>query len=135
WRLKPRIRPPVYGLEMYRVLNRAKVTLNMHAAVAGQEAANMRMFEVVGTGSCLLTDFKPNLSQFFEVDREVVAYRTIGECRDKVRWLLDHPAEREAIARAGQARVLRDYGHAQKARRLDGMLRRELAGTCVESAD
>ncbi|GMU57460.1 MAG: hypothetical protein AMXMBFR33_66060 [Candidatus Xenobia bacterium] len=130
WKLKPHIKPPAFGLDMYRLLNRAKVTLNMHAQVAGEEAANMRIFEVIGTGSCLLTDYKPNLSDFFELDREVVAYRSVAECREKARWLLDHPAEREAIARAGQERVLREYNHMTRAVRLDGQLRQVAA--CAE---
>lgn len=107
--LKSNMKPAVYGLEMYRVLQNSAVTLNKHIDVAGEETGNCRMYEATGVGACLLTDWKANLNDFFEVDREVVAYRSAEECVEKARWLLDHPSEREAIAQAGQVRTLRNH--------------------------
>ncbi|MFN6031973.1 MAG: glycosyltransferase [Dolichospermum sp.] len=41
-----------------------------------------------------------------------------------VLWLLDHPQEREAIAKAGQARTLKDHTFAQRAIQLDEIIRK-----------
>lgn len=103
------MKPAVYGLEMYHTMRRSTVTLNKHIDAAGDEAANCRLFETTGVGTCLLTDWKSNLNELFEVDREVVAYRSAEDCVEKARWLLDHPSECEAIAQAGQARTLRNH--------------------------
>jgi spore maturation protein CgeB len=87
----------------------------------------MRLFETTGVGTCLVTDWKSNLGELFEPDREVVTYRSAEECVDKVKWLLEHPAEREDIARSGQSRTLKDHSFAQRAVQLDQIIRRELS--------
>ena len=119
-------KPPLWGMDMFRALRRSKVTLNRHIDVAGPIAGNMRLFEATGVGACLVTDWKENLGDFFEIGTEVVAYRTVEECVDLVRYYLRHDAEREAITRAGQARCLRDHTYERRAERLTDLLRRYL---------
>jgi spore maturation protein CgeB len=121
-RLAPRMKPAVYGLEMYRKLRQSAVALNSHIDAAGVEAGNCRLYEGTGIGSCLLTDWKTNLHEIFELDREVVAYRSAEECVEKARWLLEHPSEREAIAQAGQARTLRDHTFSARAGGLNAVV-------------
>ncbi|MBU4432777.1 glycosyltransferase, partial [Patescibacteria group bacterium] len=36
-------------------------------------------------------------------------YLTIDECVKKIRYYLDHPAERQSLAAAGMARARRDH--------------------------
>jgi spore maturation protein CgeB len=50
----------------------------------------------------------------FEIGREVVTFSTPEECVDHARYYLDHRDERVDIARAGQARTLRDHTYAQR---------------------
>jgi hypothetical protein len=118
------VQPAVFGLEMLALLARSKIGLNIHGEVAGRFAGNMRLFETTGVGTCLVTDWKQNMAELFEPDCEVVVYSSIPDCLEKVAWLADHPTERNAIARAGQARTLRDYTYAKKAEALDAIIRR-----------
>lgn len=126
--LRRRVRPPLFGIAMLKALSRARVGLNIHIDVAGRFAGNVRLFETTGAGACLLTDWKENMPSLFEPDSEAVCYRSPEECLEKFRWLLDHPRERVAIARAGQARTLRDHGYLNRARELDHELRQRLRG-------
>jgi spore maturation protein CgeB len=128
-RLRRAMKPAVYGLAMFRLLARSAVALNNHVDVAGDEAANMRLFEATGVGTCLLTDAKSTLGELFEADREVVAYRSVEECVEKARWLLDHAADRATIARAGQARTLRDHTFGERAKGLHDLIGELLAST------
>jgi hypothetical protein len=121
-RFPDRFHAPVFGVEFCRVLARSRVALNSHIDCASGFAANMRLFEATGLGACLLTDAKSNLGAFFELDREVVAYDSPDECIEKARWLLEHDAERESIARAGRARTMRDHTYARRAERLDELI-------------
>ena len=89
----------------------------------------MRLFEATGVGTCLLTDWKENLSELFEIDREIVTYKSVDECIEKAKWLLEHPQERELIAKAGQARTLKDHTFAQRAVQLDKIIREALSST------
>ncbi|MGD1008176.1 MAG: glycosyltransferase, partial [Ignavibacteriaceae bacterium] len=46
---------------------------------------------------------------------------------EKVKWLLNNPKEREAIAKAGQQRVLKDHTLESRVRLLDEIIRKELS--------
>lgn len=109
---------PLFGLRMFQQLRDSRVTLNTHIDISENSASNLRLFEATGIGTCLLTDWKPNLGELFEPDAEVVSYSTAQECIEKVKYLLDHDAERSAIGAAGQRRTLRDHSYDIRAERL-----------------
>jgi spore maturation protein CgeB len=104
-----RHRGTAWGAHMFDVLHRSRITLNHHIDVAESYAGNVRLFEATGCGSLLVTDWKKNLSEMFAPGKEVVAYKTTDECVEMVEHYLEHDDEREAIARAGQQRTLRDH--------------------------
>jgi spore maturation protein CgeB len=104
---------------MYQAFRDARIVFNRHSNTADLHTANnLRLYEATGVGSLLLTDFKPNLSDMFEVGKEVVAYRNAEECAELAAYYLAHDAEREAIAAAGQRRTLREHTYAQRMREL-----------------
>lgn len=103
------VKQTFYGLEMYKLLSKAKIALNMQAGVSGDYAVNMRLFEATGVGTLLLTDYKKNIREFFEPDYEIVTYNSIDECIEKSKWLLLNPSKMAEIARAGQLRTLKDH--------------------------
>ena len=102
-------KPPVFGPDMLNLFYHSKVVLNFHIGIAGDYAGNMRMFEVTGVGSCLITDNKKNMPDLFTDGKEVVTYDNDDDCIEKVRWLLDHETERRKIALAGQNRTLTQH--------------------------
>jgi spore maturation protein CgeB len=118
---------PLYGIEMFKALSKSKIGFNSHGGVAGDYAANVRLFEVTGVGSCLLTDHKKNITDFFEPDSEVVTYKSVDECIEKVNWLLSHPKELTEIAIAGQKRTLKDNTFERRAEELHEIILRELS--------
>jgi spore maturation protein CgeB len=99
--------PPVFGIDMLELFMRSKIVLNFHIGIAGDYAGNMRMFEVTGIGSCLLTDNKKNMNELFDTDHEVVVYDNEEDCVAKVKWLLEHEEERKNIALSGQQKTLK----------------------------
>jgi hypothetical protein len=117
----------VWGMDMYRALARSKVTLNRHINVAENNANNMRLYEATGVGTMLITDMKDNLGELFELGKEIVTYRSQHEAADLIRYYLAHPEEAQAIAKAGQARTLRDHTYKQRMRELVPILDRYLS--------
>lgn len=107
--LKKKANPPVFGLKMYETLASSPITLNIHIDRAGEQAANMRLFEATGVGACLLTDWKKNLSELFRIDEEIVVFRSKEECLEKLRYLIANPGHADRIARAGQSRTLSSH--------------------------
>jgi spore maturation protein CgeB len=122
-KLKPFIKPAVFGLEMFQVLRDSKIVLNIHADSSPTHASNMRLFEITGVGACMVTDWKNNLSAMFEPDKEVIAYRSAEECIEKVKWLLDHHKEREEIAKAGMLRTFKEHTFSHRAAELDKIIK------------
>ena len=121
WRsrqLRAHLRPPLFGLEMFAALRRAAVTLNVHADVSVSHASNLRLFEATGVGTCLLTEARDNLTDWFVPGEEIVTWESPADCVLQIRRLLDDPARCEAIAAAGQARTLRDHTMRRRAERL-----------------
>jgi spore maturation protein CgeB len=87
----------------------------------------MRLFEATGVGACLLTDWKENLARLFEPDKEVLTYNSAAECVEKVKYILEHEAERRAIAAAGQRRTLREHNFDNRAMQIDEIIRKYFA--------
>ena len=124
--IRKRCRPPAWGLEMYQILGRSKMTLNNHSEIAGPHACNMRLFEATGAGTLLITDWKEDLHETFEPGKEVVAYRNTEECAQLIRYYLDHEEERKAVARAGQQRTLREHTYGRRVEEVLELLSRYL---------
>lgn len=74
----------------------------------------------------LITDYKDNLSDLFEIGKEIVVYRSAEECAALVNYYLSRPQEAEAIARAGQARTLRDHSYKMNMAELSLIFKRHL---------
>lgn len=105
----------VWGADMYRVLQRSRITLNSHIDLAGNEAGNVRLFESTGVGTFLLTDHKDNLHTLFEPDREVAVWHSIGDCLAKIERLLRDDSSRASIAGAGQVKTLSTHTYRNRA--------------------
>lgn len=115
-----------WGLAMYRILARSKITINRHIAVAENYANNMRLFEATGMGALLLTEQKDNLGELFEPGREIETYRDKDEAVEKINTLIADPEQLQRIATAGKARTLRDHTFAARMREVLDILSRYL---------
>jgi len=112
--IRRRYKGKAWGINMYRILFNSKTTLNHHVDIAESYANNMRLFEATGVGTLLVTDWKENLHEMFELNKEVVVYRNPKECAELIQYYLDHDQERQEIARAGQERTLRNHTYYQR---------------------
>ncbi|WP_430816961.1 glycosyltransferase family protein [Carboxylicivirga sp. RSCT41] len=123
--LMKQMKEPVFAMDMFKEIAQSKIAFNIHGDIAKEFAANMRMYEVTGMGSCLLTDWKPDLNEYFSND-EVVSYQSIGEAKDKIKWLLNNPKDMEAIAQRGQQRTLSEHTFEKRAAIIDEAIRSKM---------
>ncbi len=76
-----------------------------------------RVFEVAGSGTCLLCDDWPGISDCFEPGSEIVVVR---DAEDVAKALQLHsPAARKRIGQAFRARALQDHTYARRAEQAD----------------
>jgi spore maturation protein CgeB len=115
-----------WGSEMYDVLLRSRITLNHHGDV-DPYANNCRLFEATGTGTLLVTDWKANLHDLFDVGREVAAYRSVEDCAQIIRHYLTHEEALRTMAKAGQARTLRDHTYRVRMQELVEIVHKRMA--------
>ncbi|WP_029010121.1 glycosyltransferase [Azospirillum halopraeferens] len=115
-------RGALWGMAMYRAIRHGRIGLNVHIDITGR-AMNIRMQETTGLGTMLLTEADPSLGEQFVPGREVETYASAGELTEKIRYFLDHPDKREAIARRGQERCLRDWSMESRVTELADLIR------------
>src|SRR3989475_1552922 len=108
-------RGPLYGTDFVRALAAAKVGLNVHQQFGERgdptrygTGANMRVFELAAVGTPQLSDAKGDIARHFTPDREIVLYRSVGDLRERARWLLGDEPARRSLAAAARERALRE---------------------------
>lgn len=107
-------RGSAWGVEMFDILHRSRISLNHHIEISGPYANNMRLYETTGVGTLLLTDWKENLGEMFAPGAEAAVYRSPEDCVEKIGYYLKHDGERDRLARAGQQRTLREHTYRQR---------------------
>jgi spore maturation protein CgeB len=120
--LRSRYHGEAWGLEMFKVLARARIALNRHIDVAKGHANNMRLYEATGMGATLVTDVGSNLDELFAVGDEIAAYDGPEGLLELVRELLGDPGTCERIASAGHRRTLADHTYEQRMPQLAALL-------------
>jgi spore maturation protein CgeB len=115
----------VFGKKMLREIAGHAIGFNLHGEVAGDYAANVRIFEVAGAGALLVTDHKKNIRQLYEPDVEILTYQSAEECIEKMKWAVGNPAEARKIAVAGQKRTLRDHSVEKRVDLLFEIMKKE----------
>lgn len=118
--------PPIFGLDMYKIIKQSELSLNIHAESSINYASNRRLWEICGIGACMVTDYKDNLKQMFDTENEIVTYRDSNELVSKCKWLLDNPSEILKIAKAGQNNVLKNHTYKNRAENLMEIINKEL---------
>lgn len=124
--IRPKHQGVVWGKDMFAVLKSSLITINRHIDIAENYAANMRLFESTGCGALLITDYKDNLSDFFDIGNEIIAYRSPEECVALVKYYLSNPDEAGDIAFAGQQRTLREHTYEKRMEKTAELLERHI---------
>jgi len=125
-RFRERCHPAVAGRDYLELIRRSGVVVHREGDELDGCGAALRLFEVTGLGAALLVDASAMVSRLFS-DDEVVTFTNAADAVEKARWLLEHQTEREMIARAGQARTLRDHTTKVRAATLSTMLNERLS--------
>lgn len=68
-----------------------------------------RVFEVPAAGGCLLTERADCMADYYHVGEEILAFEGLADLVVQIQSLLKDPQRRDAIARAGYRRTLREH--------------------------
>ena len=103
----------------------AKIGFNVHNR-GDYTVGGYRLFDLPANGVMQISDGGRHLSAFFEPGREIVGYRDVDDLIAKLAHYLDHPEEREEIAREGYRRAMRDHRFPHRMRQLGALIERGL---------
>lgn len=92
--------------ELKLVYKRSKIGFNKHLSYG---PSNARSYELCLNGVLQITDNEHGYRLLYEVGKEIVCYKNIGDAIDKTTYYLEHDEAREEIANAGYARAINEY--------------------------
>ena len=110
-------RGPVDLQQVRRIYRSSRITLNFAdsglqlsgGSLLHSRQIKARTFEVPGAGGFLLTEENAELGSYFQSGDELVSYADDNDLAEKIRFYLNHPEERDRIARSGHMRVQREH--------------------------
>lgn len=111
---------------MAEVYSSAAIVLGLHLDATSPTQTSIRTFEVLGCGAFYLTQYTPAHANLFENGKHLVWSASPEETKDLVAFYLNHPAERERIATAGQAEVYARHTVTHRAEQVVEALRLHL---------
>lgn len=71
----------------------------------------LRALDIMACGGLLLSNYQPELAEYFEEGKELVLFYSKQDCLEKAAYYLTHEEERRAIAEAGQNKVKETFSY------------------------
>ena len=102
-----------YWTEMPKVFAGSKINLNMTIPNI-KSGVPLRVYDVLGAGGFLITNFQAELPMIFENEKHMIYYYDQRDLYEKVDFYLHHDSERTRIAAAGRAFVSANCTYEQR---------------------
>lgn len=91
-----------------KIFHCSRINLNMTSKTI-QSGIPLRVFDVLGVGGFLITNYQPEIVEYFKPGEDLVVYEDIKDMQDKIKYYLEHEEERSAIARHGYETICNNY--------------------------
>lgn len=99
-----------YETQMPRAFFQSKVNVNITLRSI-QSGISLRCLDIMCAGGFLVSNYQPELAEYFEDGKEVVLYHSRQELLEKIQYYLEHEEERMEIARNGQKKVCEQFDY------------------------
>ncbi|MDE5967416.1 MAG: glycosyltransferase [Lachnospiraceae bacterium] len=93
-----------YYEEMPFIFRDSKINLNI-TSKSIRNGLPLRMFDIMGCGGFLLTNYQAELPEYFDVGKDLVVYESIPHLLEMITYYLEHDEERREIAENGYHKV------------------------------
>ena len=94
--------------EMPLVFNHSKININP-TAKSIRSGLPLRIFDVLGCGGFLITNYQAELPDFFTIGEHLDVYRSFEDLEYKTDYYLNHPDLRREIAHNGYEYVKNNH--------------------------
>lgn len=106
-----------YLEDMPKVFHRSKINMNFTIRNI-RTGLPLRIWDILGAGGFLLTNYQIELGDFFENGKDLVYYESIDDMLRKADYYLNHEEERLAIAESGYEKVKKYHSYEQRVEKI-----------------
>ena len=102
-----------YWSQMPKVFHMSKINLNFTIPNI-KSGIPLRIWDVLGSGGFLMTNYQAELPYFFEEGHDLVCFDGIDDLREKAGYYLTHEQERREIAANGYRKVKEQHDYIRR---------------------
>ncbi|MBR1930092.1 MAG: glycosyltransferase [Lachnospiraceae bacterium] len=99
--------------EMPKIFHLSKINLNMTIKPI-QTGLPLRIFDIMGCGGFLMTNYQAELTEHFEIGTDLEAYSSLDELLEKCAFYLSHEELRKQIALNGYHKVKEQHTYTNR---------------------
>lgn len=99
--------------QMPKIFHLSKINLNMTIKPI-QTGLPLRVFDILGCGGFLMTNYQSELTEYFDIGVDLEAYTSMEELVDKCAYYLEHEDERKQIALNGYRKVCEQHTYIHR---------------------
>ena len=83
-----------------------------------KNSVNQRVFDVPATGGFLLTDYKKQLEEIYDLKTDIAVFQDVGEIQSLVKFYLKNPELRERMAKSSYEKVIKSQTYDLRIKKL-----------------
>lgn len=99
--------------EMPKVFHASRINLNITMRPI-ETGLSLRIWDVLGCGGFLLTNYQAEIPEYFEIGRDLETYESMDELKEKIQYYLTHEEERVEIAINGYEKTAKYHTWEQR---------------------
>lgn len=106
---KLRVKPFAdYETEVPLIFHNSKININVTSKTI-ESGIPQRVFDILACGGFCITNYQPEIAEYFADGQELVMYTSMEDLADKVRYYLEHEEERKQIVKNGRVAVMQKF--------------------------
>lgn len=102
-----------YWTEMPKVFYLSKINLNITSRSI-ESGIPQRVFDIMSVGGFCLTNYQPELEEYFEIGKDLEVFHNLEELDEKVKYYLKHEEARIRIAINGYKKVRKYHSYENR---------------------
>ena len=106
-----------YGNAMPKVFYLSKINLNITSRSI-ESGIPLRVWDIMAVGGFCLTNYQPELEEYFEIGKDLEVYHDLQELEEKIDYYLKHEDERLLIAINGYRKVRKEHNLKERMQRV-----------------
>jgi hypothetical protein len=112
----------VIGDDMVNVINSYKIHFNKNLSYD----INFRTFETLGCKTLLMTNYTNGLEKLFDLDNDLVLYKSFEDLKEKIDYYLNNESERLRISENGFNKVKKEHTYFKRTEQLIEIIKENL---------